>query len=40
MKNVINDARSDVAYQTAITANAPRKRNPETPVKNEGNISA
>ncbi len=38
--NSIIDTRSDVAYQMAITASAPRKRNPETPVKNEGNISA
>ena len=34
------DARSDSAYQMAITAKAPKKRNPETPVKNEGNMSA
>jgi hypothetical protein len=38
--NSIIDDRSDVVYQMAITASAPRKRNPETPVKNEDSISA
>ena len=38
--NVIIDERFDMAYQTAITTSAARKRNPETPVKNEGSISA
>lgn len=40
MINSIIDARSDVAYHMAMTTSAPRKRNPETPVKNEDNISA
>jgi hypothetical protein len=40
MMNCIIDARSDVAYHMAMTTSAPRKRNPETPVKNEDSISA
>lgn len=38
--NAIIDARFEMTYHTAITTSAPKKRNPETPVKNEGNISA
>ena len=38
--NVIIDERSEMAYHTAISTSAAKKRNPETPVKNEGSISA
>lgn len=37
--NCIIESRSDMTYQTAITTNAARKRNPDTPVINVGSIS-
>ena len=39
MMNCIIEVRSDRTYHTAITTNAARKRNPDTPVMNVGNMS-
>ena len=40
MKKILIDSLSDATNHTNSTTRASRKRNPETPVKNEGSISA